>query len=94
MEALRVWALLFMAQQRWSEAERILTEILAETQRRCYPRGEARVLDSLGQLHARTGATGPARDRLQEAQTIFERLGASKDSARLKAALADRAPAR
>jgi tetratricopeptide (TPR) repeat protein len=88
VEAVRVQALVFVAQQRWKEAERILTENLAETQRRCYSWGEARVLDSLGQLHTRTGAIEPARDRLEAALAIFQRLGARKDSARLQAALA------
>ena len=64
--------------------------MLAETQRRCYPWGEARVLDTLALLYQRSGAATAARERLAAALTIYRRLGARKDAERLAADLAHR----
>jgi non-specific serine/threonine protein kinase len=88
VEALRVQALVRMAQQRWAEAEQVLAGILVQTQSKGYPWGEARVLDVYGVLHLRQGQFASARQRLEAALAIFSRLGAQRDTARLTAALA------
>jgi tetratricopeptide (TPR) repeat protein len=83
VDARRAQALVLMEQLDWTEAEGILAEMLAETRRRRYPWGEARVLDTLALLHRRSGAREAARDRLAAALTIYQRLGARKEAQRL-----------
>jgi predicted ATPase/DNA-binding XRE family transcriptional regulator len=84
VEAIRVQALVLMAEKHWAEAEGVLAEILSETQRRCYPWGEARVLDTYGLLHIRAGDSVSARERLEAALSIYARLGARKDVTRIE----------
>ncbi len=50
---------------------------------------EARLLQVHAQMHMRKGETALARERLQEALAIFQRLGACKDIERVEQQLAD-----
>ncbi len=88
VEAVRVQALVLMAQHRWAEAEMALAGVLPETKRRCYPWGEARVLDTYRLLDTRAGAVGPARERMEAALALYKRLGARKDVERIEQELA------
>jgi tetratricopeptide (TPR) repeat protein len=78
-EALRVQALLALRQERWVEAERALDEGLALAEQMPYPYAEGRLLHLYGRMHGRKGEPGPARERLEAALRIFQRLGASRD---------------
>jgi hypothetical protein len=53
------------------------------------PYTEARILAELGLLDQQDGKTDQARVQLQEALTIFQRLGAAKDIERSQHALAE-----
>ncbi|HZS86511.1 MAG TPA: AAA family ATPase [Chloroflexota bacterium] len=86
-EALRVQALVSMRQDHWAGAACSLDEGLSLARAMSYPWGEARVLDTYGQMHLRRGESPQARARLEETLTIFRRLGARKDSERTEVAL-------
>jgi tetratricopeptide (TPR) repeat protein len=79
VDALRVAAMIAARQGHWEEAECALQEGLALARRMGYPYGEARLLLVYGTLHAQTGQPELARERLETAQAIFQRLGARKD---------------
>lgn len=80
VEALRVQALVLVRQERIGEAYPALEDALTLARGLPYLYGEARVLQAYGTLHIAAGARQPARERLEEAQTIFRRLGARPDS--------------
>ena len=88
-EALRVQAMLALGQGRWEEAERALEEGLALTRSMPYPRGEGRLLQVYGEMHAQKGEPEPARERLEAALAIFDRLGARKDAEWTQQAITD-----
>jgi hypothetical protein len=92
VEALRVEALVALHQKRWAEAEAALEEGLEMARAMPYPYAEGRLLYVYGQLHLQKGEPGPARERLEAALAIFQRLGARKDAERVAQALADLAP--
>lgn len=76
VEALRVQAMVAMRQGRSDQAERAIEEGLSLAQRLPYPYAAARLLHVDGLLHAQNGAPARALARLDEAVTIFRRLGA------------------
>jgi tetratricopeptide (TPR) repeat protein len=78
VDALRVQALIAIRQVDWALAERALDEGLTHARRMPYPYAEARLLHAYGQLHLQRDERAAARGRLEEALTIFERLGARR----------------
>jgi len=86
-DALRVQARVAIAQQAWTEAAQALEDGLALTRRMPYPFAEARLLEVDGALHRAQGETPAAKARLEEALTIFRRLGARKDAERAQRAI-------
>jgi hypothetical protein len=53
-----------------------------------YPYAEARLLEEESRLHQQLGESEPARQQLEEALAIFQRLGALKDVERTEHVLA------
>jgi len=86
-DALRVQARVAVEQQAWTEAAQALEEGLALTRRMPYPFAEARLLEVDGALHRAHGETPAAQARLEEALTIFRRLGARTDAERVRQAI-------
>ncbi len=84
-EALRVHALVAMRGQRWDDAAGLIEEGLVLARGMPFPYGEARLLHLSGLLHAHKGpADTVARERLQAALAIFDRLGARKAVERVR----------
>jgi tetratricopeptide (TPR) repeat protein len=77
--ALRVRALVALRQGDVLSAEQALGEGLALAQAIPYPHGEGRLLEVFGRLHLQRGEPAAGRERLEAAQAILRRLGASKD---------------
>jgi transposase len=95
VEALRVQALIALRQERWDEAAHSLQEGLTLARGLPYPYAEARFLDLYGKRHVQKGEAGAARERLEAALAIFQRLGARPGIAqteRTLAALSQNAP--
>jgi len=88
VDALRVQAIVWTRQRRWADAVRALENGLILARGMPYPYAEARLLHAYGVMHSEQGEPDPARERLEAALTIFERLGARADSARTREALA------
>jgi tetratricopeptide (TPR) repeat protein/transcriptional regulator with XRE-family HTH domain len=78
-QALRVQALVLLAQERWNEAELALEEGLTLTRSMPYPHGEGRLLEVYGRLRLARGDAAAAREWLEAALAIFRRLGARRD---------------
>jgi tetratricopeptide (TPR) repeat protein len=76
VDALRVQALVAIRQGQWAEAEQALEEGLALARAMPYPYSEACLLRAYAEMHAQKGEPEPARQRLEAAMTIFQRLGA------------------
>jgi tetratricopeptide (TPR) repeat protein/transcriptional regulator with XRE-family HTH domain len=79
VDALRIHAVISISERRWDDAESALREGLTLARVMAYRYAEARLLHVYGHLHMALGAFGPARERLEEALTVFRRLGAGKD---------------
>jgi tetratricopeptide (TPR) repeat protein len=94
VEALRVQALVEVRQSRWAEAEQALVEGLTLARAMPQPHAEARLLSLEGEMHAQKGEAGRARERLDEALAIFQRLGARTDVERTEQALSALLPDR
>ncbi|MGH2447457.1 MAG: tetratricopeptide repeat protein, partial [Chloroflexota bacterium] len=86
-DTLRALGLLRRRQGRPDEAARALTEGLEVARGIPYPYAEARILADLGELLMDRGETREAREHLDEALGIFERLGAAKDVERVETLL-------
>ena len=86
-DALWVQARVALRQERWAEARHAPEEALALARSMPYPYGEARLLHVYGAMHAQKGEQEPARQRLEAAVAIFQRLGACKDAERTERAL-------
>ena len=84
-----LWARALVETRRglWPEAERTLHEGLALARPMPYPFAEARLLHAYGVLHHEKGEPRQARACLDEALTIFRRLGARAEAARAQRAL-------
>ncbi len=87
VDALRVQGLVALRQKWWLEAAHALDEALSIAERIPYPYGQARALHIYGLLHVEIGEPEQARERLEEALAILQRLGARRDSARVEQAL-------
>jgi hypothetical protein len=57
-----------------------------------YPYAEGCLLHVYGQMHLQRGERAAAQERLEAAQSLFQRLGARKDAERMAQALADLSP--
>jgi tetratricopeptide (TPR) repeat protein len=80
VDALRVQAMVALRQERWTEAEAALREGLSLARDMPYPYAEARLLQVYGELHLHKAEPEPARERLEAALAIFQRLGARRDA--------------
>ena len=89
VHALWVQAMVAIRQERWDNAEGSLEEGVALARSMPYPYTEARLLQVCGQMHVQRGEPGPARERLEAALAIFQRLGARKDAERAGADIAN-----
>jgi tetratricopeptide (TPR) repeat protein len=85
--ALRVHGLAAWQRGRRIEARSDLEEALLLTKRLPYPYAEAHVLRELGMLHCEESDRRRARERLQEALSIFRGLGAWKEVEQTEQAL-------
>jgi tetratricopeptide (TPR) repeat protein len=79
VEALRVQALIAARQEQWEEGARSLEEALTLARGMPYPYAEARLLHVYGRLHMQQGEPQAARERLEAARALFQRLGARMD---------------
>jgi tetratricopeptide (TPR) repeat protein len=80
VDALRVQALIHLEAGHPREAFAALEEGLALADAMPYPYAQARLLHTYGDLLAREGEPVQARERLEAALAIFQRLGARKDA--------------
>src|SRR5205823_771836 len=85
-------ALIALRQQHWAAAGRSLEEGVALARRMPHPYAEARLLHMYGRLHIQKGEPEAAREQLEAALAIFQRLGARADVARTEQALATLTP--
>jgi len=84
-EAPRVQALVAMREQRWDDAAGSIEEGLTLVRGMPFPYGEARLRHLSGALHAHQDPLDAvAREHLQAALAIFERLGARKAVERVR----------
>jgi tetratricopeptide (TPR) repeat protein len=88
VEALRVQAMVAMRLGQWDEAERAVEEGLSLARSMAYPYAEARLLHLAGQLRAHLEQPEAAREQLEAALAIFQRLGARKDVERIESLVA------
>ena len=99
MDVLHLQAMVLVRQGHWAAATDALAEGLALAQAPSfrYPFFEACFLHIWGQMHLNRGEPAAARERLEAALAIFQRLGARPFVARVEqdlATLAAEAPAR
>ena len=87
-EALRVQALAWSRQERWAEAEVALEEALALCRAMATPFAEAKTLYACGRLSQAKGEPEQARDQLEAALTILNRLGEQLYGRQVEQALA------
>jgi tetratricopeptide (TPR) repeat protein len=92
VEALWMEARVAIRQEAWTAACQALEEGLALARRIRYPYGEARLLHVLGEMRLQEGETADARERLEEAQTLFQHLGARRDAERVAQAIGNLSP--
>jgi tetratricopeptide (TPR) repeat protein len=84
VEALVVHGMVAARADEWAEAEGLLSEALAFARSMPFPFGEGRALVEWGVMQSLRGENEPARDRLEEALWIFQRLDAQPDMARVR----------
>jgi tetratricopeptide (TPR) repeat protein/transcriptional regulator with XRE-family HTH domain len=80
VDALRVQAMVARRQGRWEEATQALEDGVALARNISYPYGEGRLLHVCGEMYVARDEPEAARERLEEALAIFQRLGARKDA--------------
>jgi len=88
VDALRVQGMVLARQGQREEATGIFEEGAALSRSLPYPYAEARILHQLGVLEQEQGNPARARERLEEALKIYQRLGAKKDVQQLERVLA------
>lgn len=84
VEALWVQAMVMARKRCWQEAARNIEEGLALARGMAYPYAEARLLQLDGDRLAAQGDPTGARERVDEARAIFQRLGARWDAERVE----------
>jgi tetratricopeptide (TPR) repeat protein len=82
VDALRMQAMVWIRQAAWEQAALALREGLSLARNMHYLYAEARLLHIQGVLHSKQGEMVQARERLEQARRIFERLGARPDIGR------------
>jgi hypothetical protein len=87
VDALRVAAMVALHQERRAAADTALVEGLDLARAMPHPYAEARLLHLYGDLHVQQGETALARERLEAALAIFQRLGARQDLERVERAI-------
>jgi tetratricopeptide (TPR) repeat protein len=80
IDALRILGLVRIRQARWQDADSVLQDGLSLARRLHYPYAEARFLQAYGELLVQIRQHGPARERLEAALILFQRLGARQDA--------------
>ncbi|MGI8826196.1 MAG: AAA family ATPase [Chloroflexota bacterium] len=88
VEMLRVYGMVLARQQRWEEAETAWGQIAALAQRMPYPFAHGCLLYERGMAQIQRGDCEGARERLEEALALFQRLGARRGVKRTEQALA------
>jgi tetratricopeptide (TPR) repeat protein len=88
VEALRALAVVLGRREDWDGAERAFTEGLSMTRNHGLPFAEARTLHQYGVMSASRGEVDWARQRYDQALTIFRRLGAGPWIRRLEGEIA------
>jgi tetratricopeptide (TPR) repeat protein len=88
VDALRVQALVASRQGHSVEAMQALEEGIALARGMPYPYAEARLLHVYGQMSVHTRQLELARERLEAALAIFQRLGARKDIKQIEQTMA------
>ena len=89
VDALRVRGALKTVQDRWEDARGAFDEALALAHAMTYPHLEAQILCAYGAMLSKKGESHRARERLEEALAIFQRLGAQPYIERTARALHD-----
>lgn len=87
VEALTIHGMIAARAGRWDDAEQLLSEALTLARAMPFPYAEARALFEWGIMQALRGEIEPARDRLEEALWIFQRLDARHDIERTRRVL-------
>ncbi|GAC1513535.1 MAG: hypothetical protein NVS2B16_18640 [Chloroflexota bacterium] len=88
VEMLRVYAMVLVRQQRWDEAETAWGEAISLAQHMPYPYEQGRLLYERGMAQIQRGNCKRAREQLEEALAIFQRLGARHSVKQSEQALA------
>jgi tetratricopeptide (TPR) repeat protein/transcriptional regulator with XRE-family HTH domain len=88
VDALGVQAMVATREEHWAEAACALEEGLSLARSMPYPYAEAHLLYAHAEMHAQRGERDAARERLEAALAIFQRLGARKDAERVEQTLA------
>jgi len=84
---LTVQGMILAQQGRWEEGEQTFGEAVSLAQAIPYPCAEGRARYEWGMMHIRQGDREQARERLEQALEVFQRLGARKDIERTEKAL-------
>lgn len=82
VDALWVRSMVATRRGAWAEAEQDVQRGMALAQAMPYPYAEARLLAASGEMYAQKGEPERARERLDAALAILQRLGARKDAER------------
>jgi hypothetical protein len=88
VDALRVQGMIMARQRRYEQSQRSFAESRELAGSMPVPYAEGRVLFEMSRMLSEQGEPEPARLRLQEALSIFQRLGAAKDVERTEQILA------
>jgi tetratricopeptide (TPR) repeat protein len=89
VEALRIQGMIAARKEDWEKAEQCFRHAVERAHEIAYPWGEARTLYEYGLLHAQKGDAPQAREQLEVARVLFERLGSRPYIARVDEALRD-----
>jgi tetratricopeptide (TPR) repeat protein len=84
---LTVQGMILARQGRWEEAEQIFGQAVSLAQAMPYPYAEGRSHYEWGRMDLEQGDRQQARKHLEDANVIFQRLGAQKDIERTERAL-------
>jgi tetratricopeptide (TPR) repeat protein len=86
---LRIQGMILDRQKQWEEADRVFAEAVSLAQAMLYPYAKAHCLYEWGISYIHRGESVEASRRLQEALSVFERLGAALFAQRTQRALRD-----
>jgi tetratricopeptide (TPR) repeat protein/transcriptional regulator with XRE-family HTH domain len=89
VEALRIQGMIATRREDWEKAEQSFRRAVEQAREITYPWGEARALYECGLLHAQKREAPQAREQLEGARLLFERLGSRPYIARVDEAVRD-----